>query len=140
MWRITVSLILWATLISCGQDPPIAEYNARSPDEEALKRLFMVLEEGVKIKNAEMVAELIHQDALLMVGRDRQRFTKQQYSKVLPKRLAENPPIYLGRPKMVVDGDSAEVRLYLTRGSGRFLIVYRLRRVDGQWKIEAWEY
>jgi len=137
---IIIPLILLATLISCGQDPPIAEYDAQSPDERALKSLFLELQEGVNKKNTKMVAELIHDEALLMVGRDRQWFTKQQYTRLLPNRLAENPPIYLGRPKMTVNGDSAEVRLYLTRGSGRFLIVYRLRRDDGQWKIAAWEY
>ena len=140
MWRIIIPLILLATLINCGQDPPITEYNAQSNGERALKHLFIAFQDGVNNKNPEMVAEIIHDNAVLMVGRNRQRLTKPQYIQALPKRLAENQPIYLGRPKMTVNGNSAEVRLYLTRGGGRFLIVYRLRRDDGQWKIEAWEY
>jgi len=46
-----------------------------------------------------------------MIGRDRKIISKTNYIKILPERLAENPPIALGKPKMTISDNKAEVKI-----------------------------
>jgi len=66
--------------------------------------------------------------------------TKVQYMRVLPKRLAENPSISLGTPKMTVAGNHAEVKIYMTRGNYNGLIVYNMKLDNNRWYIQSWKY
>jgi len=56
--------------------------------------------------------------------------SKEAYVKILPKRLAGNPSIALGKPKMTVSGDKAEVKIYMTRGGYNGLVVYNMKLED----------
>ena len=132
--------LLVCTLISCGTDTPLAEYESATEQEAALKSVLLDFQDSVNRKDAEKVANLIHQDATLMLGRERKQLSKSDYIKILPQRLTNQPPIALGRPKMHVKGDTADVRIYLIRGDGRFLVTYHLRRDDQRWTIRGWTY
>ena len=134
-WAL-VLMVCWA----CGEDLPIARYEPRSSEEQALKTLLMEFQQGVNQKDALMVAGLIHENGSLMVGTDRKIYTKQAYEKILPRRLEENPPLYLSDAKMDVRADRAEVRIYMTRGEGRFPVAFEMRRDEGRWTIMSWEY
>ena len=86
------------------------------------------------------VENLLHEKAMLMTGRDRKILSKAEYIKILPKRLADNPSISLGIPKMAVSGDLAEVRIYLTRGNYTGLVVYDMKMEKNKWYIKNWKY
>lgn len=133
-------LVLSITIISCGTDTPLSEYVPSSDQEAAVKIVLLDFQDGVNRRDAGKVADLIHDEARLILGRERKPHSKSDYIKILPRRLADQPPIALGRPKMDVNGDTADVRIYLTRGAGRFLITYHLRRDDHRWTISGWTY
>ena len=82
----------------------------------------------------------IHEKASIMIGRERRVLSKAEYRKVLPKRLADNPPIALGKPKINISGHKAEVKIYLTRGSYNGLVVYNMRMENSKWYILSWKY
>ena len=140
MVRHLVLAIAAAAILSCGQNEPLARYKPQSPQEQALKRVLLDFQDGVNTKDPKKVADLIHDKAAIMTGRDRKTLSKADYLKILPKRLAENPSIALGKPKMSLDGDKAEVKLYMTRGDLNVLVVYDMKLEGQQWYIYGWKY
>jgi ketosteroid isomerase-like protein len=132
--------LLVVIIMACGTDTPLGEYTPSSDQEAAVKNVLMDFQECVNRRDTGKVADLIHEDATLILGRERKRHSKSEYIKILPRRLADQPPIALGRPKMDVNGDTADVRIYMTRGDGRFLVTYHLRRDDHRWTISGWTY
>ena len=137
---LLVLLLLSITIISCGTDTPLAEYIPSSDQEAAIKNVLLGFEDGVNRRDVKKVAVLIHEDATLMLGRERRLISKPDYLKILPQRLADQPPIALGRPKMALSGNTADVRIYMKRGEARALVTFYLTRVDHQWAISGWDY
>jgi hypothetical protein len=136
---VLLGLVLY-TIMSCGTDTPLAEYTPSSDQEAAVKSVLQDFQDGVNRRDPENVAGLIHEDATLMFGRERRRLSKSDYLKILPQRLAEQPPIALGRPKMALSGNTADVRIYMTRGGARMLVTFHLTRDDHRWAINGWTY
>jgi hypothetical protein len=129
-----------AAIVSCGQNEPLSDYEPKSPQEHALKRIFLEFQDGVNSKDSKKIENLIHEKASLMIGRERKILSKAAYKKILPKRLAENPPIALGKPKMTVSGDKAEVKIYMTRGDYNGLTVFHMKLENSKWYIQSWKY
>ena len=75
-----------------------------------------------------------------MTGRNRTILSKAEYIKILPKRLAENPSIALGKPKMTVSGDKAEVKIYMARGDYNSLVIFNMSLENNKWYIQSWQY
>ena len=138
----TVLCLLTLTVVLCcgKKDPPFSSYEPKTHQEQAIKDALLEFQAGVNQKKAERIADLLHQDAMLMVGRERQVISRSEYVKILPKRLEENPPIYLGRARMNVADETAEVRIYSTRGGSRYLIVFQMQFVKDKWYISSWKY
>lgn len=132
--------LLVYTVLSCGTDTPLAEYTPSSDQEAAVKSVLLDFQDGVNRRDPENVAGLIHEDATLMFGRERRRLSKPDYLKILPQRLADQPPIALGRPKMTLSGNRADVRIYMKRGDARVLVTFHLTRDVHRWAINGWTY
>jgi hypothetical protein len=135
-----VFFIVITVIASCGQNEPLTNYEPKSPQEQALKSILLDFEDGVNTLDAKKIESLIHPKASLMTGRERKTLSKEEYVKILPKRLAGNPSIALGKPKMTVSGDKAEVKIYMTRGNYNGLVVYNMILEDNKWYIQGWKY
>ena len=118
----------------------VTDYEPKTTQEQALKGVLLDFQDGVNTLDAVKVGNLIHENASIMTGRDRKILSKAQYVKILPKRLAENPPISLGKPKIAVAGNRAEVKIYMTRGNYNGLIVYHMKLDKNRWYIQSWKY
>ena len=127
-------------IASCGQNEPLTNYEPKSPQEQALKSILLDFQDGVNTLDAKKIESLIHPKASLMTGRERKTLSKEEYVKILPKRLAGNPSVALGKPKMTVSGDKAEVKIYMTRGNYNGLVVYNMILEDNKWYIQGWKY
>lgn len=132
--------IVITVIASCGQNEPLTNYEPKSPQEQALKSILLDFQDGVNTLDAKKIESLIHPKASLMTGRERKTLSKEEYVKILPKRLAGNPSIALGKPKMTVSGDKAEVKIYMTRGNYNGLVVYNMILEDNKWYIQGWKY
>ncbi len=137
--RLAFVSIIFA-LLSCGRNEPLSTYEPKSPQEAALKSSLLIFEQSVNTCNAEEIEDLIHEKASIMIGRERKILSKSEYIKILPQRLADNPSIALGKPKIKVTGNKAEVKIYLTRGDFNGLIVYNMVLENNKWYIENWKY
>ena len=132
--------IVIAAMISCGRNEPLTNYVPKSPQEQALKRILLDFQDGVNTLDSKKVGNLIHEKASIMIGRDRKILTRAAYINILPERLAENPSISLGTPKMSVSGEKAEVKIYMTRGDYNGLIVFNMKLDNNRWYIQSWNY
>ncbi|MBT8358122.1 MAG: hypothetical protein HKO79_10395 [Desulfobacterales bacterium] len=137
--HLLVAIVL-STTLSCGQDTPLADYKPNSPQEEALKTILMNFQVGVNTKDSKKISDLLDENASIMIGRDRKIVSKAEYIKILPQRLAENPPVTLGKPKMSVSDNKAEVKIYMSRESSRVLVTFHMQLDNNTWYIKSWEY
>lgn len=128
------------TILSCGRNEPLTNYEPKSPQEEALKSVLLDFQDGVNTLDSMKVGNLIHEKASIMIGRDRKILSKAEYIKILPKRLAENPSIALGKPKMKVSGAKAEVKIYMARGDNNALVIFNMALENNKWYIHSWQY
>ena len=78
--------IALTAILSCGQNTPLAVYEPKSPQEQALKRVLLDFQDGVNTMNSKKIENLIHEKALIMVGGDRKILSKAEYVKILPNR------------------------------------------------------
>ncbi len=140
MMKQLVFFIVITVIASCGQNEPLTNYEPKSPQEQALKSILLDFQDGVNTLDAKKIESLIHPKASLMTGRERKTLSKEEYVKILPKRLAGNPSVSLGKPKMTVSGDKAEVKIYMTRGNYNCLVVYNMILEDNKWYIQSWKY
>jgi len=129
-----------AAILSCGQNEPLSNYEPKSPKEEMLKNILLDFQDGVNTLDSKKIENLIHGKASIMTGRERKILSKAEYIKILPKRLAENPSIALGKPKMTVSGDKAEVKIYMARGNSNSLVVFNMKLENNKWYIQSWKY
>lgn len=140
MFKKLVFTILITTVLSCGQNTPLALYEPKSPQEQAIKDIFLDFQNGINTMNYGQIENLIHDKASIMIGRDRKILSKAAYVDILPQRLAQNVSIALGKPKMKVTGDKAEVKIYMISGEYNLLIVYKMQFEKNKWYIQSWEY
>lgn len=140
MMKQLLFFIAITVIASCGQNEPLTNYEPKSPQEQALKSILLDFQDGVNTLDTKKIETLIHPKASLMTGRERKTLSKEEYVKILPKRLAGNPSIALGKPKMTVSGDKAEVKIYMTRGNYNGLVVYNMILEDNKWYIQGWKY
>ncbi len=140
MFKHLPVVIVLITLLSCGQDTPLAEYEPESPGEKALKNVLLNFQSGINAKDSGTIADLIHEDASIMTGRGRTIISKAMYVNVLPKRLAENPPVSLGKPKIKISDNQADVKIYMSRGNSRVLVLFHMQFENNRWFIKGWEY
>ena len=140
MMKRLVFFIVITVIASCGQNEPLANYEPKSPQEQALKSVLLDFQDGVNTLDSKKVENLIHEKASIMTGRERKTLSKKEYINILPERLAENPPIALGIPKMKVSGDKAEVKIYMTRGNYNSLVVFNMKFENNKWYIQDWKY
>ena len=140
MVKHLVSAMVITAILSCGQNEPIANYEPKSSQEQALKNILLAFQDGVNTRDSDKIGNLIHEKAAIMTGRDRKIISKAEYIKTLPQRLAENPPVSLGKPKMAVSRDKAEVKIYVTRGDYKGLIVFNMTFDNNKWTIQSWKY
>jgi len=127
-------------ILSCGRNEPLTNYEPKSFQEQALQSVLLDFQDGVNTLDSRKVGNLIHEKASIMIGRDRKILSKAEYIKILPKRLAENPSIALGKPKMKVSGDKAEVKIYMTRGDNNALVIFNMAMENNKWYIHSWQY
>lgn len=140
MLKLMVFAIILTTLLSCERNTPLIKYEPKSSQEQALKSVLLHFQEAVTNKDSKKVLNLIHEKASVMIGTDPKLLSKTEYAEILPERLAENSYIALGKPKISVSGEKAEIKIYMTRGDDKFLMTFNMKLEDNNWYILSWEY
>ncbi len=137
----SIIIILAIMLFFCGcEKPPLKDFEPLTPNESAIKNTLITFRDSANNRDAQGVLDVIHQSAHLMVGRDRVLLTKEEYAKVLPIRLVENPGFELSIPKIEISGSKAHVRIYMARGDSNFLFIIDMDCENQDCLITNWEF
>ena len=137
--RFAVLLAVFLFFLSAC-DAPLTSYEPDSAEKQSVKQVLLDFERGVNERSADKVAALLHPDARIMIGNERTVVSRDDYLRILPQRLLESPAVGLGTPKIALNGNRADVRIYMTRGDAKLLMVFHLLSDAGRWQIESWEY
>ena len=62
-------LVLSISIMSCGTDTPLSGYVPSSDQESAIKSVLVDFQESVNRRDPQNVANLLHEDATIMLGR-----------------------------------------------------------------------
>jgi hypothetical protein len=134
--------IFLPVLIICltGCAASLKDYQAISPDEEAVKALLVDWETAWNNQDIPRVLACLHENAKIMYGQERKVVTKEEYKAIIADRMAAIPTIKTGAPKIKIDGDNAEVNAP-TSARGRIIyFTFNLVRENGKWYIASWKY
>ncbi len=82
MLKHLVFAVVITAILSCGQNEPLTDYEAKSLQEQALKSILLDFQDGVNSLDSNKVVNLIHEKASIMTGRD-QKKTFQRRSIVI---------------------------------------------------------
>ena len=134
-----LALVL-TVILSCEQNTPLIQYEPKSSQEQALKSVLPAFQDGLLNKVCKKVENLILEKAAIMIGHDRKILSKAAYAGILPQRLADNSQIALGQPRMTVSGEKADIKIYMSRGGGSFLMNFPMTLENNQWYILSWVY
>jgi hypothetical protein len=140
MLKLLVFATILTTLLSCERNTPLIKYEPKSSQEQALKSVLLHFQEAVTNKDSNEVLSLIHEKASIMIGTDQKLLSKMKYAEILPERLADNSYIALGKPQITVSGDTAEIKIYMTRADNNFLMTFIMKLEYNTWYIFSWEY
>ncbi len=140
MLLVTTALLLVMLFSGCDALTPLEEFEPGSQDEKALKMLLIDFKSAVNKKNTQAIADLLHENARIMMGRERKIYTKKGYLEILPRRFAANRTIKLSVPRISTRGSRAEARVYMWLGGARYLISYDMVFYNGKWYISGWKY
>ncbi len=134
-------LFITIMLFSVGcEKPPLKNFEPRTPTESAIKDTLIAFRDSANNRNAKGVLGVIHQSAQLMVGREREIISKEEYARVLPTRLVDNPGFELSVPKIDISGSKANVRVYMARGGSNYLFTINMVCENQNCLMTNWEY
>ena len=118
----------------------LENYQPESPTQKALKEVLLQFQEGINSKNEHQIGRLLHTNAELMVGRNRQLLSRNEYIQILSQRLTGSPTVRLSTPKIRISGDKATAKIYMWRGNSKFLMVIHMLFDNYKWLITGWDY
>jgi hypothetical protein len=137
---VLIPLILAIYWALSAQITFLENYQPESPAQKALKGVLLEFQEGINSKNEHQIGRLLHTNAELMVGRNRQLLSKKEYIQILPQRLVGNPTVRLSTPKIRISGNKAIAKIYMWRGNSKFLMVIHMLFDNYKWLITGWDY
>ena len=114
-----------------------------SPQEQEIFQLFSDMESAWNQQDADTYITFWHPDLRLKLGTPRspKYYSKTEYAKVLPQRMAEMGPYKMVNPKVLkIDGDKAKARVTVRKSSRDYKNVFNLLRENGRWLIVSNEW
>ncbi len=133
-------LIVAVFLFGCIKS--IKDYQPKTSDEAAIKTFLMDYQNSVIKHDVEDVLELIHKDAQIMIGREQNIFSKEQYAKYLQERFKQSLELEFHSPdKIRVEGNKATVKISFSSDQVQmFPITFYLVKENDKWLLKKTEH
>ena len=96
------------------------------------------METAWNTQDAETYITFWHEDLKLKLGTPQspKYYSKSEYAKILPQRMADFGPFKMVNPKILqMEGDKAKAKVTVRKSSRDFKNVFNLVRVNGKWQI-----
>lgn len=116
------------------------DYKPKTAAEEEIMTTLNTYFDSWSNHDADGVLSVIHEDAKLMTGRERNVLDKKQFAEYLPNRFKTASDIRKGSPKMSVRGDEATVTVPFNGPDWQLSWVVKLVKENGKWFILSTKY
>lgn len=133
-------LILIGAIVFCisGGMAIGKQVNQTSPEAQAIFQLFTDMETAWNKQDAATYITFWHDDLKLKLGKPQspKYYSKSEYEKTLPKRMADFGPYKMVDPKVLkLEGDRAKAKVIVRKKTRDYPNTFNLVRVDGRWLI-----
>ena len=138
VWLLALLMMFAGLAFGCKT---LGDFTPMSTDEESIKAFFMLLQKNYDDKNIPGILSAYHNDASIMVDKERRIVSKEAYAE---KLKSEMPSFRFGVPKIKIGQDDAKaevninmnLRYYNMSLAAKFYLV----RSDGGWLITEMTY
>lgn len=137
---IAIVSILSAAALLFGCITPLQEYQPKSPEEEAIKKVLVNSESAWNNNDMQKYLTVLHDRGEFMYGKDRYVVSKQEFAERIAEIRAVKSRFKFGIPHITVTGDKAVVRLVDYSIPGGWPWTVHLVREDEIWYIMRNEY
>jgi ketosteroid isomerase-like protein len=118
----------------------IKDYQAKSPDEEAIKGALLRWENSWNNGDGAGVLSVISDDGQIMYGREKTVASKKEYAGILQERMKAYPTTTLGMPEIKVTGEKAIATASLYVRGQSMPVKFDFVRKGGQWLVTRLSY
>lgn len=137
---MSLLLLLYLLMIGVAYAGSLEDYKPKSSDEEAIVALLKKNQETWNNGDANSWMTLWHENAKIMYGRERTIATKNEYQKIIKDRMAAQPSIKFGDPKITVSGNEAVAKTLMQLGSRSSPMTFTLLKQNERWLFTSWKY
>ena len=114
-----------------------------SLEEQEIFQLFSEMQSAWNKQDIDTYITFWHPDLRLKLGTPQKPkyFSKAEYAKVLPQRMADFGPYKMVNPKILkIEGDNAKVKVTIRKSHRDYKNIFNLLREDGRWRIVSNEW
>ena len=114
-----------------------------SLEEQEIFQLFSEMQSAWNKQDTDTYITFWHPDLRLKLGTPQKPkyFSKAEYAKVLPQRMADFGPYKMVNPKILkIEGDNAKVKVTIRKSHRDYKNIFNLLREDGRWRIVSNEW
>ena len=109
-----------------------------SSEEQPIFQLFSDMETAWNNQDAATYITFFHEDLKLKLGskQNPKYYSKNEYNKILPQRMADFGPYKMVDPKILnLEGDKAKAKVIVRKKHRDYKNVFNLARANGRWQI-----
>ena len=137
---ISITSVLSACALLLGCVTPLKEYQPKSPEEGAIKKVLVSSENAWNNNDIQGYLAVLHDSGNFMYGKERYIVSKQEFAERIPKIRAVKPRFKFGTPQITITGDKAVVNLVDYSIPGGWPWTVHLVRENENWYIMRNEY
>ena len=140
-WKLMLMGAMVLLMVGCVTGEK--QVKQTSPDEQAIFRLFSDMESAWNKQDADTYITFWHPDLKLKLGTSQspKYYSKSEYAKVLPERMAEFGPYKMVNPKILkLEGDRAKAKVIVRKEQRDYKNVFNLLRENNRWLIVSNEW
>jgi ketosteroid isomerase-like protein len=141
--RIVCVLLVSSLLASLAWAGTLKDYQAKSPDEEAIKSVLLHWQNSGNSGDVAGVLSVLTDDFQIYdnwPGKNAEIKNKKEYEAVLPERMKRNPTVIVGLPEIAVTGNRATVKAPLDTTRGELKATFYLERQHEKWLVRKFEW
>ena len=140
-WNLLLTGVMVLLMVGCVTGEK--QIKQITPEEQAIFQLFSDMESTWNKQDADAYIAFWHPDLKLKLGTPEKPkyYTKSEYAKELPKRMADFGPFKMVNPQIIkLEGDKAKAKVTVRKAHKDYKNVFNLLRENGRWLIVSNEW
>ncbi len=134
---ITTILSIFLLLIGCAAQTNLKDYEPKSPDEEAIVKVLIKVQDAWNNKDLDEFLAAFHDNGeiLYQIGASGVRYSKEKYAKVFSQQRGYVGHLTYVNPIITITGDKAIARVITPEVNMHSLLTYYMVKENGSWYI-----